>query len=92
MNVQAHIPPVLCCIHNIICYYNPEDLRDCKAEQAEAEALAGGLVTEPGIYGEVVNGFITVKECDTMSAKQDEIADNLWQDHLDFVHNTQHVS
>ena len=91
MDIQARIPPALCCIHNIIHYHDPNDLRDCEAERAAAKALAGGSVSEPGIYGDMASGFITANERDVMTAKWDEIVDDLWQDHLDYLHNTQHA-
>lgn len=38
MNVQARIPAALCCIHNIIRCYDPDESRDPEVEQAAAEA------------------------------------------------------
>ena len=38
MNVQARIPAALCCIHNIIRRYDPDESWDPEVEQAAAEA------------------------------------------------------
>ena len=38
MNVRARIPAALCCIHNIIRRYDPDESWDPEVEQAAAEA------------------------------------------------------
>lgn len=92
MDIQARIPPALCCIHNIIHFYGPDDLRDCEPERAAAESSMRGSADESGIYGEVANGFITANERDVMAARRDEIPEALWQSHVNYIRNTQHVS
>jgi hypothetical protein len=91
MDVQARIPAALFCIHNIIRRCDPEELRGPEAEQAAAEAATAGA-DELSPYGDLAGGFITADERDAMMAKRDEIAESLWQDHLDHISHNQHVS
>ena len=88
MKVQARIPAALCCIHNIIRRYDPEELRDPEVEQAAAEAATAGT-NQLSLYGDLAGGFITADERYAMADKRVEIAESLWQDHIS--HN-QHVS
>ena len=88
MAIQARIPPALCCIHNIIRRYDPEEFRDPEVEQTAAEEATAGA-DKLSLYGEPAGSFITVDERHAMVAKRVEIAESLWQDPLS---HDQHVS
>ena len=67
-----------------------ETVRRNKLQQRhwqEAQSVNKGY-----IYGDMASGFIMANECDVMTARQNEIAHDLWQDHLDCLHNPQHAS
>lgn len=88
MEIWACIPPTLCCIYNIIQYYDPDEFEDHEAEEALAETLTGVSANQLAIYGPTAEGFITAHKQDIMMAKRDEIAESHWQDHLNYLHST----
>ena len=81
MDIQAKIPSALCCIHNIICRYDPEELDDAELQQPYPENQTDHAV----VFGTLAGGFIMTIERDTMMAKQDEITEQLWEDHLSYL-------
>ena len=83
MDIQAKIPSALCCIHNIICRYDPEELDDAESQQPYPENQTDHVV----VFGTLAGGFITTIERDTMMAKRDEITEQLWEDHLSYLHS-----
>ena len=84
MDIQAKIPPALCCIHNIIRQHDPEELRDTESQLPTAE-YPGGQTDQTVVFGTLAGGFITAIERDRMTAKQDDIAGQLWEDHLSYI-------
>lgn len=88
MSIQARIPPALCCIHNIIRRYDPEDA-DSEEEQLEDTEVETGGSSNSAYYGEVATGFITTNERDTMMVERDAIKGGLWEDHVQYVQTHQ---
>ena len=81
MDIQAKIPSALCCIHNIICWYDPEELDDAELQQPYPENQTDHVV----VFGTLAGGFITTIEQDMMTAKWDKIAEQLLEDHLSYL-------
>ena len=89
MDTQSHIPSTLCCIHNMIRHHDPGDLRENNEEEVPApgEVLAGDIDNQVVVFGSLADGFVTAVQHDMMSLKREEIAQALWQDHTDYLHN-----
>ncbi|KIK27139.1 hypothetical protein PISMIDRAFT_93447, partial [Pisolithus microcarpus 441] len=73
MRVQAHIPPALACIHNIIRTWDPVDLEDPE-ENPESQDM--------GMSGSVADGVPTNADRDWMSAKRDRITECMWASYI----------
>ena len=61
MNIQAHIPAALTCVHNIICMRDSDELQDFLVEDGfwPYDAKDGG--------GSIADGIPTQEECAWMS-------------------------
>ncbi|KIJ63718.1 hypothetical protein HYDPIDRAFT_91583, partial [Hydnomerulius pinastri MD-312] len=74
MDIQAHIPPACCCLHNIIQKWDPVELED-----VEREIMLAPLADELGeMYGTLADHIPTSVDRDVMSVVQDRIAQNIW--------------
>ncbi|KIK19077.1 hypothetical protein PISMIDRAFT_108375, partial [Pisolithus microcarpus 441] len=73
MHVQAHIPPALTCIHNIIHTWDPVDLEDPE-ENPESQDM--------GMSGSVADGVPTNADHDWMSVKWDRITECMWASYI----------
>ncbi|KAF8552585.1 hypothetical protein OG21DRAFT_1415843 [Imleria badia] len=79
MDSQARIPSALCCIHNIIRRFDPEDV------SAPAYARSTGKSKDKsseacGSFAKY--GFVTIAERDRMRENREKIASWLWKDRL----------
>jgi len=72
MDIQAHIPPALACMHNIIRTWDPVELEDVEA------GAVPSLQTSEGMSGLIADGVPTNADREWMSAKQDRIAQDMW--------------
>ena len=73
MDIQARIPPALCCIHNIIRRWDPVELED----------IEHGIAATPppesaGMVGSLADGIPTNADRDWMSAVRERIAGDIW--------------
>ncbi|KIO10383.1 hypothetical protein M404DRAFT_21335 [Pisolithus tinctorius Marx 270] len=77
MDVQARIPPALCCIHNIIRMYDPLELDDIE-----------GFISPPPpdeseeVIGVIANGITTTAERLWMLERWGAIAQNIWNSYI----------
>ena len=75
MNIQARIPPALSCIHNIIRKLDPAELDDIEAASLQSDAA-------PGSIGSIVDSVPTRSDHAQMSAMQDRIARDMWDNYV----------
>lgn len=75
MNIQACIPPALCCIHNIIHKWDPMELDDIEAAPPPYDAV-------PGSVGSIADGVPTSSEHAQMSAMRERIAQDMWDNYI----------
>ena len=79
MNIQSCLPPALCCLHNIIHEWDPEELVDMERKEKDA-----CLIDDPDMaLGILTDGVPTGIQSDQMEAIQDEIAADLWASYLE---------
>ncbi|KIK19803.1 hypothetical protein PISMIDRAFT_106928, partial [Pisolithus microcarpus 441] len=75
MDIQVCIPPVLCCVHNIIRRWDPLELEDF-------ECLAAISIDEEGSVSSITDGITTSAECNEMSMWWDQIAGSIWASYI----------
>ena len=73
MDIQARIPPALCCIHNIICRWDPVELEDIEHDIAATPPPGSA-----GMVGLLADGIPTNADRDWMSAVRERIAGDIW--------------
>ena len=94
LNVQVRIPAALCCIHNIIRRWDPEDMGGDQVKLSSPSPATTAIGADrsegasPDAYGALArNEFAEGR--DTMIEKREEIATRLWMDHLNRCSRTQ---
>ena len=78
MRLQAWIPIACCCIHNIICTYNSNELADMEIRVAD---LAHGL--DLNMYGVIAHTPPMAADRDFMARRQEVIATMMWKDYAE---------
>jgi len=73
MDIQACIPPALCCIHNIIRKWDP-----VKLEDIERDVAATPPCESAGMVSILADGVPTNADHTWMSAMRDRIAGDIW--------------
>ena len=73
MDIQARIPPALCCIHNIIRRWDPVELEDIEHDIAATPPPGSA-----GMVGLLADGIPTNADRDWMSAVRERIAGDIW--------------
>lgn len=73
MEIQARIPPALCCLHNIIREWDPQELVDIEREAGQPASTG-----EPDDFGAVADGIPTHAEREQMKVIRDTIAAEMW--------------
>jgi hypothetical protein len=82
MDVQTHIPRVLCALHNFIRHHDPTDTEDADALATDVSHVrANG----PGI-GELAVNTVSAAERQAASNTRDQIAQQMWQDYQHILH------
>ncbi|KAG2062952.1 hypothetical protein BDR04DRAFT_988490, partial [Suillus decipiens] len=72
MDIQAHIPPALCLVHNVIRVHDPNDMMDYH------NVLDEHFLTDTG---SLANGPPTEHACTCASLHCDQIASEMWEDY-----------
>ncbi|KAI6098165.1 hypothetical protein F5141DRAFT_1010836, partial [Pisolithus sp. B1] len=94
MAVQAQLPTTACCIHNIICLHNPDDIdipdpNDDKLNEDNGPFLA----PEEGNIGSLQGAPLNTESCRQMNAVHVTIAAEMWDDYCaeHVRHNMPHI-
>ena len=77
MEVQAHIPPALCAIHNFIRIHDPHDIEEFADIEGHNVDVESGALAEHAV---------TQEEKGRASAKRDAIASQMWDDYQELLH------
>ena len=72
-------------VHNIIDQHDSKELSDTEQQQPTTE-YSDNQTDQMVVFGTLAGGFVTAIEQDRMAANQDKIAEQLWQDHLSYIH------
>ncbi|KAF9222934.1 hypothetical protein BS17DRAFT_707446, partial [Gyrodon lividus] len=72
LDIQAHIPPTCCCLHNIIQMWDPMELEDMEGKMAPEH----GNTSEA--YRSLANHVPTGADHEVMSLVQDRITWDMW--------------
>jgi len=75
MDIQAHIPAVLCALHNFIQKYHP-DVFDLESDGNLLE------INHNIALGELGNGPVDAAEWRRADQQQERIAREMWEDYL----------
>lgn len=88
MDIQTHIPRVLCALHNFIRRHDPTDAND--EEYALAADVSHVRVNGPGI-GELATNTVNAAERMEASNARDQIAEQMWEDYQQILHDNGHI-
>lgn len=77
MDIQTHIPRVLCALHNFIRHHDPTDT---EPEDVPATDVSHVRANGPGI-GQLAVNTVNAGEREVASNTRDHIAQQMWQDY-----------
>ncbi|KAI6111361.1 hypothetical protein F5141DRAFT_1003564, partial [Pisolithus sp. B1] len=80
LTIQSQLPTATCCIHNIICLHDPDDVDIPDPDQVDEED-GPLLAPEDGDVGSLQGVPLTTKLQRQMNTIHDAIAEHMWNDY-----------
>ncbi|KIK92620.1 hypothetical protein PAXRUDRAFT_146923, partial [Paxillus rubicundulus Ve08.2h10] len=79
MDIQAHIPPACCCLHNIIRMWDPMELEDVESKVPVAPQCSD----TPEAYGSLADHVPTNADREVMTLVWERIMQDMWVSHAE---------
>lgn len=83
MDIQAHIPPALCALHNFIMKYNPTDVEEYLDDLWPTDLNCGIWDSS---MGNLAEDRVDHTERNQANAFRDQIAQQMWDQYQQYLH------